>query len=243
MSTVLLTTPLTEVPGITERQAELLATLGLTRLGHLIAHLPIRHEKIEAESRIADLVAGQLVSARGEITAMRPVRKGKPRIEAVLHDGTGRLDLVFFNQMYRAQQLHPGIRVRVQGKTKSRGPGIQMANPAVTVLHDDSSSGEPGLADERVRPIYPASEAVKSWQIEKTIGKVLPLALPLIEDHLPEPLREARRMPRLADAYRMQHTPETLDEALASRRRLAYDELLMLQIGVALKPRPPAADP
>jgi ATP-dependent DNA helicase RecG len=230
---VSLSTALSDVSGITPKQAEALGALGLTRLGHLIAHLPLRHEKIEAESRIADLVAGQIVSARGEITAMRPVRRGKPRIEAVLHDGTGRLDLVFFNQMYRAEQLHPGTRVRVQGKTRTRGPGLQMANPSVDVIRD--AGGEPGLADERVRPVYPASEQVKSWQIERVITKILPIALPLLQDHLPETLREARRMPRLADAYRMQHKPETLDEAKASRRRLAYDELLMLQIGVALK--------
>jgi ATP-dependent DNA helicase RecG len=232
-ASVALTTPLAATPGVTARQAELLATLGLTRLGHLVAYLPLRHEKIEAEARIADLVAGQIVSARGEIMAMRPVRKGKPRIEAVLHDGTGRLDLVFFNQMYMAEKLHPGTRVRVQGKTKARGPGIQIANPKVDFIREER--GEPGLADERIRPVYPANEEIKSGQIEKVIGKILPLALPLIEDHLPEALREARRVPKLADAYRMQHAPEAIEEAKASRRRLAYDELLMLQIGVAIK--------
>jgi ATP-dependent DNA helicase RecG len=231
---VKLTTPLAELPGVTARQAELLATLGLTRLGHLMAHLPLRHEKIEAESHIADLVPGQIISARGEITAMRPIRHGRrPRIEAVLHDGTGRLDLVFFNGMYMADRLHPGVRVRVQGKARTRGPGLQMANPKVDFIKEDRA--EPGLAGERIRPVYPANEHINSAQIERIIAKALPLALPLIEDHLPEPYRHERGLPALSDAYRMQHAPESLEEAAASRRRLAYDELLMLQIGVALK--------
>ncbi len=230
-----LTTPLDQLRAITERQVNLLRPLGITRLGHLIAHLPMRHERIEAETRVKDLIPGQIVSARGQITATRPIRSGsRPRLEAVLMDESGRLDLVFFNApFWRIEQLRPGVRVRVQGTAKTRGPGLQMANPKVEVLKDQS--GEPGLSDERVRPVYPASEDLKSPEIEKIIAKVLADALPLLHDHLPDDFRKDRGMPTLSDAYRMQHAPESLEETGISRRRLAYDELLMLQIGVQIK--------
>jgi ATP-dependent DNA helicase RecG len=230
----LLTTPLSEVRAITDRQVELLRAMGITRLGHLIAHLPSRHEKIEAETAIRDLVPGQIVTARGTITATRPVRKGRlPRLEAVVVDETGRLDLVIFNApRWRMEQLKPGVRVRVMGKPQSRGPGLQMANPKIEVLREVS---EPGLADERVRPVYPATEEFKSQDIEKVIAKVLDAALPLIEDHLPEPYRRERSLPELREAYRMMHAPQSLEEAREGFRRLAYDELLMLQIGVHMK--------
>ncbi len=230
-----LTTPVEHIPGFTPRQAEALRSLGLTNLGRLVAHLPMRHELIQAESNIIDLVPEQLASARGEVTATRMARGTRPRFEAVLHDGTpgGRLDLVWFNQTFLKTIVVPGVRLRVQGKVKKRGPGLQMANPKFEVLKADEE--EPEASEEHIRPIYPASEAVKSAFVEKLIAKVLPLALPLIDDHLPAEFRYDRALPELNEAYRMQHAPLSQDEIKASRRRLAYDELLMLQLGVAMK--------
>jgi len=234
-SPYLLTTPLSDIRAITDRQVSLLRGLGITRLGHLIAHLPMRHEKIEAETPLGELVAGQLVSARGTISATRPVRKGKlPRLELALIDETGRLDVVIFNApRWRMEQLHPGVRIRVTGKPQTRGPGLQMANPKIDVLKEGTE--EPDLSDARVRPVYPATEELKSAEIEKVVQKVLDGALPLLEDHLPEAYRKERGLPSLSEAYRMQHRPESLEETKVSRRRLAYDELLMLQVGVHLK--------
>jgi len=220
--------------GLTPKAVEALGTLGLTTVGGLLAHLPLRHERLEAEAPIDALVAGQIGSARGEVTATRPVRGGgKPRFEVVVMDETGRLDLVWFNQMYRARQIHPGMRVRVQGKVNSRGPGIQMVNPTIEIL--DEAGTEPEANDARVRPVYPANEMANSAAISRAVGRVLERALPRIEDHLGGAFREERRLPALAEAYRMQHAPASLEEAVQSRRRLAYDELLMLQLGVHMR--------
>ena len=229
-----LTTKLSEVEGITQVQARLLATLGLTNVGRLIAHLPLRHESIEAETAIADLAADQLVTARGEVTATRIVRAAaRPRFEAVLMDETGRLDLVWFNQTYLADKVVPGVRIRVHGKTKRRGPGLQMANAKLEVLNPVKD--EPTLAGARIRPVYPANEQINSYAIEKTMQKVLPAALPLLDDHLPHEYLQERSMPGLSEAYRMQHLPANADEAAIARRRLAYDELFLLQLGVHMK--------
>lgn len=232
-ASVTLLTSVDDLPGITPRVAGLLRSLGVTNLGRLVAYLPSRHERVEAESPIGDLVADSNVSARGEITATRPVRGRTPRFEAVVVDETGRLDLVWFNGLFMAERLHPGLRVRVQGRTRRRGPGLQIANPKVEVLRSDGE--EPEAMGEHVRPVYPATEQVNSATISRAIRKVLPLALPLIEDHLSEAYRQARQLPSLSDAYRMQHAPTDEQEAVASRRRLAYDELLLLQLGVHLR--------
>jgi len=227
-----LTTPLSNVRLITPRQADLLGTLGLTNVGKLIAHLPLRHEKLEAETDIASLVIGQIVSARGEVTATRPVRGRKPRFEAVILDDTGRLDVVWFNAPYMRDKVMPGVRIRVQGKARKHGPGVQLVNPKVDIIREGE---DPAGRDERVRPIYPANESITSALIERIIEKIMPFALPLIEDHLTPQYRGERNMPALADAYRMQHAPLFMDEVFSSRRRLAYDELLMLQLGVHMK--------
>lgn len=231
---IALTASLLDVPGITPRAAEELATLGLTNLGRLIAHLPMRHERQEAESSIGSLEIGRIVSARGTVSATRVAGRGKGRrFEAVLMDDTGRLDLVWFNQPFLHKKVHPGMRVRVQGTLRRFGQGIQIANPRLEVLREDGA--EPLARGERLRPVYPASEQIPSARIEWAMARALPSALPMLEDHLGETFRHERAMPALAEAYRMLHAPESEDDVRAGRRRLAYDELLMLQLGVQMR--------
>ncbi|MDX2017820.1 MAG: ATP-dependent DNA helicase RecG [Planctomycetota bacterium] len=232
-----LTTPLASVPGIGPRSAEKLAYLGLTNVGRLLAHLPMRHEFLEAETPIAQLKPDGLVSARGQVTACRAVlKRPRPRFEAVLHDGTARLDLVWFNALYLREKIRVGDRLRVQGKARA-GPGgkasgtLQLANPTFEVLGED----DPALRDARWRPVYPAGGDVYSKLIEHCVRAILPEAVGLIEDHLPPEYRAARELPPLAEAYRMIHDPRSEHDAQSARRRLAFDELLLLQLAVHMK--------
>lgn len=229
-----LTSPVVQVPGIYERTARDLATLGLKAIGQLVAHLPSRHEHDQAEAPIVELKPDHNVSARGEVTDCRMSGYGKKsRFTAVLSDGTGRLDLVWFNAPYLRGKIHPGMTIRVQGKAKIYNKGLQLANPKLEIL-DTESDDKPSLTD-RLRAIYPASERVPSRVIERAMQTVLPVALPLIEDHLTPEYRAERDLPELRQAYRMMHAPEDEAEVARARRRLAYDELLMLQLGVAMK--------
>ncbi|HYE02885.1 MAG TPA: ATP-dependent DNA helicase RecG [Phycisphaerales bacterium] len=229
-----LTTPISQLGALGRRLApDLAASLGVSNLGQLLATLPARHELLEAETTIDRLTPGALVTARGEIAAARYVPRGRtPRLEAVLMDHTGRLDLVWFNMGYMRDKVRPGLRVRVTGPARRRGPGLQVSNPRLELLDDEA---EPPASDQRLRPIYPATESLPSRRIESLIRSVLPEALPLIEDHLPEEYRRARELPALADAYRMIHAPGSQAEAADARRRLAFDELLLLQLAVFLR--------
>ncbi|MEX2219464.1 MAG: ATP-dependent DNA helicase RecG [Phycisphaerales bacterium] len=233
---ITLSTPLEFVKGVGPARAKALATLGLTNLGRLIAYLPSRHEWLEPEAPIKQLSPGTLGSARGTITATRVVLRGRrPRFEAVLIDPTGRLDLVWFNMPHLRTTLHPSMQIRVQGKAARFAQGIQMANPSYKVIHEETPAADDADAEARLRPVYPATEAITSRQIEQVIRKVLPAALPLIEDHLAPDYLRKREMPPLADAYRLMHAPESDADVAAGRCRLAYDELLLLQLGVHLK--------
>lgn len=229
-----LTTPLEAVKGIGPTEAAALSAMGLTNVGRLVAHLPHRHEKLEAESPIGGLSADLLASARGEVLSVRAVMKPyarTPRVEAVIADGTGRLELVWFNMLWMRHKVRPGVRVRVQGRTERFKQSLRMVNPQTEVLRVD----EPEPRGARVRPVYPATERMPSWRIARCVAEVLDAAIPLIEDHLPEAFRAARGLPALADAYRMMHAPAEDSEFALARRRLAYDELLLLQLGVHMK--------
>jgi ATP-dependent DNA helicase RecG len=228
-----LTTLVEDLPGVKPRDAAALRAMGLKCVAHLLNHLPSRHEFEAAETAVDFLAADQTISTRGEVTACRAVTRGKPRFEAVLLDHTGRLDLVWFNQPFLSKSIHPGVRLKVQGKAKRRMSGLQLVNPKHEIIKDDAP--EPAAADERFRPVYPATEAMPSQKLERVIGTFLREALSLLEDHLSEEFRKERNLPTLAEAYRMMHAPESEAEAKAARRRLAYDELLLLQLGVQLR--------
>ena len=229
-----LTTSVRFLQGVGPARANALAELGLTNIGRLIAHLPFRYEHERAESAINELEPGVMASARGEITATRLAGRGrKQRFEAVLMDETGRLDLVWFGQPYLSTTILPGMRLWVQGKALRRGGMIQIAHPLFEILADD----EPEARRERLRPVYPATEHITTRHLERIIADILAEAVAQIDDHFPPQYRRDRELPALADAYRMMHAPESEQEIAEARRRLAYDELFMLQLAVHLKRR------
>ncbi|MEQ9095439.1 MAG: ATP-dependent DNA helicase RecG [Phycisphaerales bacterium] len=236
--TLSLTSPLIELPGVGPRRARQLAALGLTNIGKLVAHLPARHEWHEPTRPIGELAEGEQGSAVGEITSTRMAgRFPKQRLQAKLTDDSGSIDLVWFNGGYLRKQIQPGVRLRVQGKVALYNHHPQMANPAFDVLpeSEEAAAEATGELDRRLVPVYPAGEGLKSPAIAAAIASALPAALPLIDDHLTEEFRDHHALPELREAYRMQHTPADEDEVAVSRRRLAYDELLMLQLGVQLR--------
>lgn len=231
-----LTSPVAALPGVRRADADAMAELGLRAVAHLIAHVPARYETEMDESEASSLVPETIGATRGEVTACRVAGFGsRQRFEAVLMDGSARVNLVWFNAPYLTKKIGAGTRLWVQGKVREHNGTLQIANPRFEVLRegDAAASGTPTGA--RLRPVYPASERAKSRTIERAVDAALPLALQLIEEHLPDPIRALRDLPRLAEAYRMVHRPIDEAEAARGRRRLAYDELLMLQLGVFLK--------
>jgi len=228
-----LNTPVEDLPFVTAAQARALRRLGLTNVGRLIRHHPLRYEQVQGGLTVAELRPGMIASVQGQIIAARPVRtRRRPCFEAVLADETGQLRIQWFNQLYLARRIHPGMTLEVEGRVRTDRSGCAtMANPRWRALEGDSA---PPSAP-RVKPVYPASEELPSWAIERLIAQLLPLALPLVRDHLPEAFRRKRNLPALGEALRMAHAPANLEEAQAARRRLAYDELLLLELGVHMK--------
>ncbi len=229
-----LLTPIESAPGVTADRAAALRRLGIPSVAHLIHHIPMRHEHEEAEAPISEITPGQIVSARGEVTDTRSVPQSRrPKFEAVLMDETGRLELIWFHQPFLRSRIEPGMRLRVQGKAQRAGYAIRLVNPRWERLREDQE--EPDARESRLRPVYPASEDIPSWAIEKCIQESLASALPLIEDHLPPTFRADRALPTLSEAYRMLHRPQSEQEVRDATRRLIFDELLLLQLGVFMR--------
>lgn len=221
-------------------QAAALARLGIRSVADLILHLPSRYERDFGECTIAEASihvspehgSSAMLAVRGEIqtASSRPGRR--PRFEATLFDGTGTMQVLWYNAPWMRRRVHPGLHIRAWGRSRRHGDVLQLVNPLWEAIDPASP---PPRKEERLSPVYPATEELSSRDLERLIALVLAPALALIDDHLPAAFREERGLPPLAEAYRMVHRPGDEEESARGRRRLCFDELLMLQLGVMLK--------
>ncbi|MBT8485552.1 MAG: ATP-dependent DNA helicase RecG [Phycisphaerales bacterium] len=242
-SAIALTTHVGQLPGVGRRRVATLENLGLRCVADLLRHLPIRYEHEAAEQPIAEAEralglapgAAATLTVQGEIQAARLVRGRRSRFEATLSDGSGSVLLTWFNASWMQGRLHPGACVQVTGRAKRYGDRLQFVNPRWEPLTPDADDTTP--RDARLRPVYPASEEITSRALDQLIDRVLDEAVTLLDDHLPDDYRRERGLLPLDVAYRAVHRPADRDEARAARRRLAFDELLLLQLGVMLKRR------
>jgi ATP-dependent DNA helicase RecG len=210
--TLKLTTNIADVPGVGAQHAEAFRRLGLRCLADLVRHLPLRYEHELAERSIAaalEEVSSQTapeahIALRGELVTVRSVPVGRRRVEATLHDDTGAAKLIWFNLPWLRRRLHPGQSVRVWGRAKRHGGQLEMVNPRWQAIDPDQPLPP---RPERYRPVYPASDELPSWRIERAVATGLDAALDQLDDHLHAEYRQDRALPTLAEAYRMMHRP------------------------------------
>ena len=231
---VRLSTHIEKLPGMTKRRVQQFQRLGITTVSDLIQHLPMRYEREFAEGTVNDLPMEGIGSARGTVMTCRWVGGfgNKGRFQATLQDHSSTIGLTWFNARYLSDKIKPGMLIRVQGKVKAFGGYPQMTNPKWEEIVEGDTSGR---KDDRLKPIYPSTEGLNSDTIEKVIAVMLPRVVDQLIDPLPEAFRKERNLPPLSDAFRWAHSPANEEESAAARRRLAYNELLLLQMGIAIK--------
>jgi len=174
------------------------------------------------ERPIADLLAGEEAAIAGEVVRVS-VRRPSRRlaiVQARVADGSDEITAVWFNQAWLAEKLQPGTRVRLRGQLKRNEFAVRSYD----------LNGVSATAD--FAPVYPASEEVPPKRLRTLVERALPFARDL-PDALPAPLKVFERLPLRADALVALHKPRSEEEAEEGRRRLAFDELLVLQVGLA----------
>ncbi len=236
-----LATPIQFAPNVGQRRADLFQKLNIRIIADLIKHIPHRYEYNAGTLPINQLQKDATATVRALVVNCRwvgpPSRfsKQKGRFELAVEDQSGRLDIVAFNAAYLRDKVKPGREVIVSGKVTLYNAVSQMVNPKITIINDDNPPPSDEWATERYRPIYPATESLPSPEIERIIRKTLPLVAHEIEDHFDAPYRDRRNLPTLRDTYQTLHAPQSEEDVKTARRRLAYDELLLLQLGFAVK--------
>jgi ATP-dependent DNA helicase RecG len=218
--------PLDSLPGVGPKVRSQLAKLGLRTVGDLLAHRPRDYQRAVGESRIADLFGEDEAVIAGEIrrVSLRRTRRRLTVLKATLADPSGEIQAVWFNQEWLEPRLQPGTHVRLRGRLRRGEFHVR--------LHD--LNGHASTAD--LAPIYPASEELSSQRLRGLVERALPLARSL-PDPLPARLKADERLPLKADALFALHEPRTPEEAERGRERLAFEELLVLQVGLARRRR------
>jgi ATP-dependent DNA helicase RecG len=224
------------VKGVGPARFELVKRLGLETVGDLLFFFPRAYEDLSDCRKIADLTEGTLQTVAGEVVEIegRETRTGKELLSIVISDGSGVVEGAWFNQTFMARKFRFGQRVTFSGKPQWYRDHWQINNPRVQLLGDESFDPSVG---GRVLPVYPLTEGLHIEQMRRIQRHVAETYARHVPELLPEKLLQQHQYPTAPQAVQAMHLPATLPEATQARRRLVYEEFLILQIGLALRRR------
>jgi len=222
-----LNAPISALAGVGSAMATKLAKIGIKTIGQATAYYPFRYDDFSRQAVIAEARLGEVANFVGTVDIIDTRRSPRRKMyltEAILNDGTGQLRLVWFNQPFLTRNIHEGDRLSVAGKVGQDLLGLVMASPQYEkVSQADESRHTSGLV-----PIYRTISGVTPKQLRTVIDQALRLAEPV--DWLPARIINSRGLLPLADALTDIHRPQDLINIEEARQRLAFDELLLLQL-------------
>ena len=209
--------------------------LGVNNLGDLLEYFPRAYQSESAETDIANLTSGdQIQTARGQVVAVDYVPRPKSRFEATIEDDSrAKLGLVWFNGAYLRRAITPGMFIRVKGKVRFFRNVPQMAQPKWSPIAEEADR----IEQSTFRSIYPASSDLASDVIAKTVEENLDDALESVDEWFDDELLKRNQLIPRRDAYRYIHRPMSMREAMRARRRIVYDELMLMQLALGLSKR------
>mgnify|MGYP000363018463 FL=1 len=219
-------TPVRYLKGVGPKTAERFEKLGIVTLVDLLCHYPRKYIDFTKPYSIAEAPADTECVVKAEVFAKPGGRilPGGRRMERVTAgDDVSGLEITWFNNPYAAQKLEIGQEYYFQGIVTGGMLRRQMVNPLVRTAEQVQAAP--------FEAVYPQTEGLSSSAIAKCVRQLLPHA-ELLPDPLPEEMRRKYRLPSKAEAVRAIHRPATEEEAFAARRRLIYEELLVLQLGI-----------
>ncbi|HET7226841.1 MAG TPA: ATP-dependent DNA helicase RecG [Candidatus Eisenbacteria bacterium] len=215
------------LPGVGPKRALAFERLGIVTLEQLLRHYPRTWLDARTFVRIAELEAGELVTVEGTIgrAASLRTRAGRTDFVATLEDGSGaRLPLYFFGQPFLARTLKKGVRVVVSGELDAVEG--RMMNPLFEVMEGEVAER---LHVGRLVPVHALTKGLTARAMRAAVHAALERVAALVPDPVPDEVRAAHGLGPLAAALWAIHLPEDEAALEAARRRLAFEELFLLQ--------------
>ena len=216
--------------GIGEKRAELFNKLGVFTVGDLLRYLPRSYEDRTDIREICDIEDGESVCVRaslaGGIRSFR-ARTGARVIQTRVSDGTGVMNLTWFNAPYVEKTLRADDSFTFFGKASRKGMMLEMVNPLIESEH------LAGQKTGKIVPIYPCTAGLNQQNIRAAVSAALTSLDEAVTDIVPENIRNKYLLMSAGEAIHKIHEPEDFDSFDEARRTLAFEEFLILQTGVA----------
>ncbi|MGE5194095.1 MAG: ATP-dependent DNA helicase RecG [Deltaproteobacteria bacterium] len=234
MSDLSLETSVQYVRGVGPIRAELLARLGLATVADLLFFLPRDVLDLTRVSLVGELSEGNLATVRGRVVDRdAKVLKNGGAMTAILLECDGEfLRGVWFNQPWMLQKFHDDDRVLFSGKPKKRAGRWEFHHPQIQWLNDDDDQASGGML-----PVYSLTEGLKMHEMRRIVRGAVEIGADLVPEVLPDDFRARLALPRIGQALRFVHLPVNREQYDAGRHRLIFQDLLELQLGLALRRR------
>lgn len=199
----------------------------------LLHHYPRRYIDRSEVASIRDLRVGQQATVIAKVKRVdkRQTRHRRSMVTVQLWDGTGYLEMTFFNQPWTAGLYREGMELAVSAKIGRYGRTLQAQNQEVEVLRGE---GVDTVHTGRITPVHPATDGITTRTIRELVYRAL-LDLPQMSDPVPSAIVEEEGLLSFDAALRGIHFPGSQDELEAARERLKFDELFTLELGVAFR--------
>lgn len=200
----------------------------------LLEQIPRRYIDVSTTRPIGELKIGEDATTRGKVVKVdgRYVRSKRHLLVVTISDGTGYLDLIWWNQPFRVRAFVSGAQVVVAGRIERNRGKPAITNPFVETL---AAGG--GVHVGRIIPVHPATQGVTTTQIRRYVHDALRRYGPSVTEPLPEEILGQHALMERAAAIREMHFPTGAEERKRARRRLVFEELFVLSAGLALRKR------
>jgi len=227
-----LSMPVRYLKGVGPARAKTFAQLGVETVGDLLEYFPRDWNFVPAPTKIAQMLPGEDTAVIGlvESTDYQDYRRG-PIFEAIISDDTGVCRIIWFHGGYLRKQLEPGQVIIASGKVARYKHQLQLTNPKFVVLDEE----HPRSAEYFSGGVYPACKGLSSRQIKKIIGRVREAADKLVPEFYGKSFLQKANLISRKDAFRWIHLPPDEEKLAQAKRRLKYDELFLMQLGLALR--------
>lgn len=236
--------PIQYIKGVGPQRARLLSRLGITTAQDALLYLPCRYEDRSTIKKISALTYGTMETAAGKIVSAEVIKVPGRHLrifELILNDGSGLLKGKWFNQPFMKKNFRVGQEVLLSGVIKRNpywGIGFEIDNPEFEIIHEEKDSH---IHTGRIVPVYRVTNGLSVRQMRSIIFTLLETWRSGVRDPLPDELLHRQGLPGLRESIGNVHFPgEHTDIDLLNRglslfhRRLSFDELFMLELGLAV---------
>jgi ATP-dependent DNA helicase RecG len=222
-----LDSPITVIQGIGPANAEKFERLGVRTIRDLMYLLPRRYDDFSNLKPINRLEYGDEVTIIGTVweAGDKRTRGGATIFQAILSDGSGTIQCTWFNP-YLSSQIKRGSQIVVSGKVDEYLGRLTFQSPEWELLDTEL------LHTARIVPVYPLTEGLSTRQVRKMTKRAIDYWAPRVADDLPAAVRNSAGLMNLSTALTQTHFPDSQASLESARKRLAFDELFLLQLGL-----------